>query len=77
MKLESMWGSAVMVSCRVQVWNLVMVTLLLVTFKWAVLPMFLRNALPLNTSKMIQNNEGKGLLKVSAGQGKTLNITQY
>lgn len=45
--------------------------------KWAVLPMFLRNVLPPNTSKMIHKNEGRGLLKVSAGQSKTLNIMQY
>jgi len=45
--------------------------------KWAVLPMFLRNLLPPSTSKMIHNNEGRGLLKVSAGLGKTLNIMQY
>jgi hypothetical protein len=45
--------------------------------KWAVLPMFLRNMLPPNTSKMVHNNEGRALLKVSAEQGKTLNIMQY
>lgn len=43
-----------------------------ITCKWAVLPMFLRNVLPPNTSKMIHNNERRGLLKVSAGLGKTL-----
>jgi len=45
--------------------------------KWAVLPVFLRNVLPPNTSKMIHKNEGRGLLKVSAGLSKTLNIMQY
>ena len=41
--------------------------------KWAVLAIFLRSVLPPSTS----NNEGRGLLKVSAGLGKTLNIMQY
>jgi hypothetical protein len=45
--------------------------------KRIMLPMFLRNVLPPNTSKMIQNNEGRGLLTVSAGQDKTMNIMQY
>lgn len=45
--------------------------------KWAVLPMFLRNVPPPNTSKMIHKNEGRGRLKISAGQSKTLNIMQY
>jgi hypothetical protein len=78
-KLESMWGSAIMVCFRALLWHLVMLTLLWVTSCVSGLccQCFWGICCLQTPVKWYIIMRGGPSYKVSAGQGKTLNIMQY